>query len=528
MTQPIRATFPGKAMPPRDGSPFPTARRRGRGSGDWGGPGNGAVRCFDRLCGATLAFPGLRRRPGAGRGQAEEADVQRVASFSGGRLWARAARSTTWIALGYAGGQALRLGSNLVLTRLLFPEAFGLMTLVTVLLVGLAMFSDVGLGPSISRSPRGDEPDFLNTGWTLQVVRGVGLWIATCVLAWPAAAFYGEPLLAHILPVAGLTLLVQGFYPTRMLTAHRHLSVGRLTLLELGGQAAGIATMIVLAALMQSVWALVIGGIAGAAATLVLTWRHLPGARNRLRWDRTVVRDLVGFGKWIFLSTVMGFFLSQGDKAVLGKFLPLDALGIYNIGFFMASFPTLLGLAVVSRVMIPLYRERPPAASPANFARLRRFRSTLTGGLLALLIVLAFAGVPLIELLYDPRYHAAGAIMVMIACAQMPVVIGMTYDQVALAAGDSRRYFALTSVRTALQLTCLIAGVAGWGLAGALVGQAAAAILAHPFVALLARRHAAWDPLHDAGFAVIAAAAAASALWLNWPALQALQHIAGG
>ena len=63
-------------------------------------------------------------------------------------LFARALRGGALTAGSYAFTQALRLASNLILTRLLFPEAFGLMALVSVVLVGLAMFSDVGIGPA--------------------------------------------------------------------------------------------------------------------------------------------------------------------------------------------------------------------------------------------------------------------------------------------------------------------------------------------------------------------------------------------
>ncbi len=362
-------------------------------------------------------------------------------------LFARALRGSAITAGSYAVAQALRLASNLILTRLLFPEAFGLMALVSVFLVGLAMFSDVGIGPAISQSKRGDDAEFLNTAWTIQVVRGGLLWLFTCLLAWPAAQFYAAPDLMWLLPVAGGTLLISGFNPTRIDTANRHLLLGRVTALDLISQIIGIVSMVVLAWLFESVWALVIGALIGSAAKLVLMQRLLPGQVNRFHWDKTAGHELIHFGKWIFLSTACGFLLSQGDKAILGAYLPLDQLGVYNIGYFLASFPVLLGGAVISRIMIPLYRDHPPAASAQNFTKLRRLRFGLTAGMLLLLGVMAFAGVAIVGLLYDDRYVRAGEIVVAIACLQMPMVIGMTYDQSALAAGDSRNYFWVIAVK---------------------------------------------------------------------------------
>ena len=110
-----------------------------------------------------------------------------LSRFRGASLTARVMRSSALTVGGFAFSQGLRLASNLILTRLLFPEAFGLMALVSVFMMGLQQFSDVGVSPAILQSKRGDERDFLDTAWTIQVLRGAGLFLVGCGLAWPAA-----------------------------------------------------------------------------------------------------------------------------------------------------------------------------------------------------------------------------------------------------------------------------------------------------------------------------------------------------
>jgi O-antigen/teichoic acid export membrane protein len=229
----------------------------------------------------------------------------------------RAARGSVWTALSFVAAQGFRLASNLILTRLLFPEAFGIMALVTVLLVGLTLFSDMGTGPAIMQSKRGDDPDFLNTAWTIQILRGGLLWLTACILAYPAALFYNQPLIAMLLPVASLSLLFAGFEPTRVDTANRHLLLGRLTVLDLISTLTGIVVMLVLAYVMRSVWALALGGVVTAAARLLILMLFMPGQRNHLRWEKAAGHELLHFGFWIFLSSVCGFLVSQGDRAVL-------------------------------------------------------------------------------------------------------------------------------------------------------------------------------------------------------------------
>ncbi|MGL4319822.1 MAG: oligosaccharide flippase family protein, partial [Paracoccaceae bacterium] len=422
----------------------------------------------------------------------------------------------------YAVAQAARLAANLILARLLFPEAFGVMALVTVFLVGLAMFSDIGIGPAISQSARGDDPDFLNTAWTVNVIRGALLWVLSCAVAWPLAQVYDAPQLAQLLPAAGLTLLIAGFNPTRIDTANRHLALGRVTALDLISQIIGIVAMVVLAYAMRSVWALVIGAVIGSVAKLALTWWLVPGPVNRFSWAPAAARALIHFGKWIFLSTACGFLLAQGDKAIFGVYLSLEELGLYNIGFFLASFPILLGGAVTGRILLPLYRDHPPSASLANAAKMARLRYGISFGLIALLAILAIGGIALVHLLYDDRYNAAGAVVVAVACVQMVGVIGMTYDQSALAAGNARGYFLVIAAKAAMQTVALVAGMQWGGLGGALLAQVLALIAAHGFIVALARKHGAWDGRHDLVMGGLVALIAALAVWLHEDALRAL------
>ncbi len=432
-----------------------------------------------------------------------------------GGLFARAMRGSALTAGSYVITQGLRLGSNLILARLLFPEAFGIMALVSVVLVGMVMFSDVGVSAAIAQHPRGDDQDFLNTAYTIHVFRGAMLWLATAALAWPLAAFYHAPELTSLLPVAGLTLFIAGFNPTRIDTATRHLLLGRVTLLDLAAQIIGIVAMVALALIFRSVWALVIGAIIGSAAKLILTDLGLPGPRNRFHWEKAAGHDLVHFGKWIFLSTACGFLLSQGDKAIFGHYLSLDALGIYNIGFFLASFPLMLARAVNSRIMIPLYRNHPPAGNARDFTRMRRLRFLLSGGVVVMLGGLALIGPALVGLLYDARYGAAGAIVVAVALVQMPETIAITYDQSALAAGNSRGYFWLQALKATVQTLAFLLGIKLGGLAGALLAQGLAMVAVHPAVILLARRHRAWDPLVDVTLYALALALVALAFWVH-------------
>ena len=147
---------------------------------------------------------------------------------------ARVMRGTLMTAVNFGGSKGLRLVSNLILTRILFPEAFGMMALITVFSGALEMFSDTGINASIIQSKRGHERIYLNTAWTIQILRGILLYMAALFFGVPAAEFYGEPMLAQLLPVATLSMVISGFGSTKEATANKKILLGRITAISLG------------------------------------------------------------------------------------------------------------------------------------------------------------------------------------------------------------------------------------------------------------------------------------------------------
>lgn len=432
--------------------------------------------------------------------------MKRVFSFmSGTGITQRVLRGSAISGMGYFFSQGIRLASNLILTRLLFPDAFGLMALVTMFVLGVVMMTDVGLTPSIMQSKRGDDPKFLNTAWSVKMLLHSFYFVVICALAWPAAQFYDAPQLVQLMPAVGASLLIGGLVSPNIEHAQRHIKLGTVTLIDLASQAASVGSMVIFALLTRSIWALVFGQFVAAGVKAVLTRYYLKGPTTGFGWDKEAVHELIHFGKWITLSSAGGFVLSQGDKAVLGKYLSLEQLGVYNIGFFLASFPMALAENITGRTIIPVYRDSPPHESPQNFATVRRMRMGLSAIVLTMIAFMAVGGPWIIELLYDIRYQGAGPIVSLIASAQVPVVLGMTYPQAALAAGDSRSPSLLQMLRAGVQIGAFLIGAELGGLTGAIIGQMIAGWVLHLFIIRIAIKHRVWDPLHDAIFAIFGA-----------------------
>lgn len=417
--------------------------------------------------------------------------------------------------LNFAGQNALRLISNLILTRLLFPEAFGIMALVQVVISGAAMFSDFGFRGAVVQDPRGENPEFLNTVWTLQIVRGALLMALIIAVAGPLSEFYESPQLEGLLLVAAFVPLIQGFYSTRMFSADRTLQLERVTLITLFAQGVGIVVTVALAWLLESVWALVIGNLVNPLCLVVLSHSVLRGHANRLHLDRSSVAGLFRYGGFIFVASAAGFFSNYGDRAVLGKYIELEALAFFQIAMLLAAVPKQLSITIASRVLFPLYARRPPVESVVNKQKIDKARRLVTAPLIISAGAFAVIGDILVQVLYDTRYESAGPYLVLISLSLMPQIVTQSYHRFPLAAGHSGRFAVFQIALAIVRFGLLLLLVPSLGILGAIITVPLGVLIMYPALIYMIRPYNGWDPIHDIVALGASIVVATGVLWLN-------------
>jgi O-antigen/teichoic acid export membrane protein len=409
----------------------------------------------------------------------------------------RALNSSVLTAINYGGQQALRFAGNLLLTRLLFPEAFGLMALVQSFLIGLEMLSDVGITPSIVHSKRGDEPDYLNTAWTLQAVRGAMLWGVACALAFPAAWFYDRPELQGMLPAIGVHALLSGLSSTKLAVADRRLAIGRLTMIDLGSYAIGLAFTCFLAWQMKTVWSLVFGGYVQATLKVLASHLLLEGERNRFRWDKSVLKEIGSYGRWILLSTALGYLAIQGDRPVLGRLLGVKFLGVYTVALTLSQLPSEIIRQAAGKVLFPSYSEIMRTAPEQLYATLRKSRLLLLAAAWTGCFFLIAVGTPLIRFLYDDRYDDAAWMLPVMAFGTLGHALILSYDGILLATGNTHWLAFLLTIQTTIKFAAIFLGYYLAGKQGVVYGLATVTWLQYSADAWCMKRLGYWQPEID-------------------------------
>ncbi len=406
-------------------------------------------------------------------------------------------RGTLWTVGGYGSVQALRLLSNLIMTRMLFPEAFGLMAVVDSLLIGLRMVSDASVGPALIHRRQPPDAALLGTAWSVQIVRGLLIWTVVAVSAPALSHFYDEPILAAVLPAAGVQVLMEGFRSMGIFLAARNLKLRRLVLYELSALVSGISVMVAWAWLAPSVWALVAGGIVGSGVRMVLSHALFPcrGVAPSYRWE--CARELIKFGAWIFPSTVLAFVVLRSDRLLIANWLPLAHLGFYNVAVFFSIAAKEVAGQIADRVFFP-FLARLDDGNPRQFRQeITRHRIRLFALIFPPLCVIAAFGDLLIFALYDVRYHEAGWMIrlltggAIVACANESVL------PLLLAFGDPyRRFVALFWSAIAFVTSVVLGGTLG-GETGLVLGVSVAPALSYPAVAWALRQHGIWTARVD-------------------------------
>ncbi len=383
-----------------------------------------------------------------------------------------ATRGAIWTIAGFGVSGVLRFGSNLILTRFLDPYMFGLMGLVTTFYVGLHMFSDVGINVSIIQNKRGDEPNFLNTAWTIQVIRGFILWGGALLLAFPVGHFWNSPDLVWLLPLVGFSSIITGFTNTALYSLNRHLALKQVTLVELTSQLFGTTIVIVCAWLSGSVWALAMGGLASALYQLLASYYLSKGKFNVFLLERSATHEILSFGSWIFVSTAMTFFAEQGDKLILSKVLGFKLFGIYGIAYALADLPRMVVIALSSKVIMPALSKIADQPRSTMRTKLNNQRKRILLVLsLGLAVMIAFGDV-VITLLYKSKFYDAAWMFPILALGIWTRLLCSTNEPALFAIGKPQYTAAANLSRFICTALGIWIGYSLIGVPGAIIGVA--------------------------------------------------------
>jgi O-antigen/teichoic acid export membrane protein len=421
-----------------------------------------------------------------------------------------------WTIGGYGVGQAIRFATNVVLAKLLAPELFGIMLIVNSLRMGIELISDVGIGQNIIYHPKANDPDFYNTAWSLQAMRSVVLWLMVFIVAAPAAAFYQAPILFYILPITGFGIVFSGFSSVSRHLLQKRMQVAKLNVFEMAMSVVSSAAHIVLAWLYPSIWALVFGGLVSSAISTLGSHFLLLDVKPKFQLSKRYSREILHFGKWIFVSSIVFFLSGNFDRLYLAKIVPLEILGVYGIARSLSELLGFVVLRVGNYVLFPLialHSQMPRAELHEQLASVRaKFMMTAAVGFS---LAAAFGDLP-IKILYDQRYSAASWMLPILIAGSWSTILAIVNESTLLGLGKPRYSAIANGSKFAALLITLPLSAKLYGLFGGLIAVAAADVFKYIPILFGQRRERISFGRQDLLLTVAVIAMIGAAEWGRW------------
>lgn len=395
---------------------------------------------------------------------------------------ARMLRSGTGIVLVTVGTVTLvRLLSTVLLTRLLAPADFGVAGVMAMLTITMKTVTDFGFGIYIVQHRSGADPRLLDILWTARLVRSALLTLVVGLLAAPIALLIGKPELGAAIAVTSLHFIIDGLASLALLTAVRDQRLSKVNLLEVLTTLFQTGAGIALAVLLRDYWAILLSGLAGTALRTGLSYTMFPGARRRIAFDRAQIADFLKFGRMILGGDLIQMLVSQADKIVLSRLLPLSGFGLYNLASNLAAAPAPFTSAYPHQILLPAYAKA-YQHDPDQLSRIyydkRRIVSLLYMGAIGLFIGLSPV---IVELLYDDRYADAAHYLQLLALAPLFALGNYAAREVLIVVGRVKAFFLANLIRICWLGVAGTAGYLAFGQLGlvAAVGTVEIPVLAY-------------------------------------------------
>jgi lipopolysaccharide exporter len=327
------------------------------------------------------------------------------AVLGGDGLKAKVFRGGAWLGAGSFSEQVIRFGRNMILTRLLAPEAFGTMAIVLSASSVVQTIMDVGVKEALIQNPRGHEDEYVGAAWWMAFGRAATFWAVLSLAAPFIAKFYANHLLGPLFRVCAIGVLFEGAISSRAYLAIKSMKFRNWAIINHGGAIAGVVITLLLSFLLRNVWALVLGYCAESVGRCALSYMVCPYLPPR-RLPLAAIQDLLRFSKKAFGLSLLNLIFARTDIFVLAKMVRPAELGLYTMAIYLVQTPTSFLMNLLGQTMLPTYSR-----VQDDKDRISRIFVQVTSALIIVsipaLFFTFFCGRILLDLVYGPRYSAA-------------------------------------------------------------------------------------------------------------------------
>jgi O-antigen/teichoic acid export membrane protein len=327
----------------------------------------------------------------------------------------KAAGSVKWSALMEVVSRTASPIMFVILARLLTPEDFGVVSIAMIAISFSQMFWDAGLEKALIQTKEVPEKAADVVFWT-NLVLGIVTYIILFLIAPWLATFFNSPASMPVLRVLGLQVVIASLTSVQQALFVRDLDFRQLFWVKLATAFVPGLFSIPMAFFGYGVWSLIAGSLVGSLLNLALLWRKSPW-RPQLGFDWHIARKLFGFGIWVVGESLAAWFFTWGDSTILGRFLGVEDLGVYRVGWTISMIIFGLLLNPFLPVLYPTFSRLQDDIHKLT-ETFRKANRVVISLALPVGVGLLLVGPHLVSVFFGNKWHGLGLVVSMLGLAQ--------------------------------------------------------------------------------------------------------------
>jgi len=397
--------------------------------------------------------------------------------FSSSSLKARLARGGMWMTIGGGADVGLKLIRNMVLARLIAPEAFGIMAIIIAVNSLFESFTQVGIKEAIIQSEYGYEKKYLNWAWWISLMRGAGLYLIGFLSAPFISDFYQIPELTFMLRIAFLSMIFAALFSPAAYSKLKEMDFLRWTMISLLGTVFGVASSVYLSFKISGEWALILGFILESLIRSVASFILCPYLPT-FEMEKKYLDALLRFSRGMVGLPLLTFIFMRTDIFVIGKLCTQAELGIYSLAATLAGIPNVFMEKIITPLMIPAFSEIQNDNARVNKAIIRVSGLLALGGIPIIVFVYFNSGI-ILQIIYGEKYVPAALPFAVLFMSNLLRSISLPLVAVYFSKGKPELHRLFTAIRASLLIVLIYPAIKLWSYSGAAFAVCIAMLLAY-------------------------------------------------
>lgn len=299
------------------------------------------------------------------------------------------------------GAQIVTFIVSVVLARILAPEDYGQIALITVFTTIMQVFVDSGLGTALIQKKDADDLDFSSVFYFNFVVC-LALYATMFVAAPVIAVFYNDSSLTPIIRVISLTIVISGVKGIQQSYVSRHMLFKRFFYATLGGTIFSAFLGVGLAYAGFGVWAIVAQQLSNTTIDTLILWLTVKWRPKKMfSWER--LKNLLSFGWKMLASSLLDTIYNNIRSLIIGKMYSSAELAYYNQGDKMPSVIVNNINTSIDSVLLPTMANAQDDCTRIKEMTRRAIKMS-TYAMAPLMMGLAFCAEPIIQLVLTDKW----------------------------------------------------------------------------------------------------------------------------